>query len=220
MAQRPAKSVDQMIELRLKGTAFSIKRSRFDRFLRSHADLYTAPAYDVQSQVPVEVLQEFVESRNQRTKVTVTAANAASFLLLAQEFGYERLASECSILLPPVVSLEERLSTLEERVWTLEHGIVCALSRADLAPLTTQVSDLKGRVSALESGLGLRPVSTDPELSDLPGSVRALRDEIARLKAPRPASETDSGGMTAAIREALSVLHVMESMMKLNSSNQ
>jgi hypothetical protein len=72
--------------------------------------LIKAISYSVQSAVPPEIFQIFVKALQTNATVPVTAENAADISLLAEEFWFEELLSECSALKPS--SIPELITTL------------------------------------------------------------------------------------------------------------
>jgi hypothetical protein len=85
--------------------------------LMNHRHLRGARTYTVQSSVPRDVFETFVNSLKSQTKIPVTKENAAFLFLLANEFFLSDLASFCATF---PVSLEQ-FSVLSERVSQLER---------------------------------------------------------------------------------------------------
>jgi hypothetical protein len=103
------------------GTRFTVPKSSLFYLFEHQRDLFNAKSYEVQSTVPLEILEVFVETLMTGTKVAVTKDNAGAISLLAKEFWLEDLLSECSAL--QIASTPELIAALSERISKLEHQI-------------------------------------------------------------------------------------------------
>jgi hypothetical protein len=72
----------------------------------------------------VEVFEKFVDSLENQTKILVTTENVEPHSLLAKEFCFEELQSECLKGLPdPISSLSVQISKLEEQIESQERRL-------------------------------------------------------------------------------------------------
>jgi hypothetical protein len=99
-------------ELVFGGTKFAVPQPRLFYLFEHHTDLMAATSYTVQSAVPLEIFEIFVNSLKAGTKVAVTIQNADAISLLAKEFCFEELLSECSAI--TTVSPSELITALSE----------------------------------------------------------------------------------------------------------
>jgi hypothetical protein len=137
----------RVFSLDFHGTGFTVpKQSLFD-----------ATSYAVQSSVPLEIFEIFVEALKTGTKVAVTKENAAEVSLLAKEFWLEDLLSECSAL--QTASVPELIASLSERISKLEHqgsseslSIIAEL-KDSIADHERQLESLDSRIAGLELNL-------------------------------------------------------------------
>jgi regulator of replication initiation timing len=105
-------------ELLFQGKSFPVPRKSVWEFLDHRRDLLDAKTYKVESLVSVEVFEKFVDSLKNQTKILVTKENVESLSLLAKEFCFEELRSEC-LNLDSVPNLSERVSKLERQISSL-----------------------------------------------------------------------------------------------------
>jgi hypothetical protein len=108
-----------LLDLVFDGKAYPVaKKSVFE--LLEHLQLFQATSYAVQSSVPPDVFQSFVDFLTSQKNPVVTRDNALPLSLLAKEFFLPELASECSAFL--YVSADQ-FSRLSDRVSELERQI-------------------------------------------------------------------------------------------------
>jgi cell division septation protein DedD len=107
-----------MLDLVFGGKTFPVPKKSVFQLVR-HRQLFEAKSYAVQSSVPAEVFEAFVDSLKTQTKISVTQGNAVSVWFLAKEFFLSDVAAECITFSVPVDqfgSLFERVSDLERQV--------------------------------------------------------------------------------------------------------
>jgi hypothetical protein len=92
---------------------YPVPKKSVCEFLERRA-LFQATAYAVQSPVPIEVFEMFINSLTTQAKMSVTTENAVSVSLLAKEFFLSEFAT-FSVLIDLFSSLSERVSHLEDR---------------------------------------------------------------------------------------------------------
>jgi hypothetical protein len=114
------------LNLVFDGKTYAITKKSVFEFLE-HRDLFHATSYAVQSAVPLVLFELFVDSLKTQKKISATKENAASLLLLANEFCLPEVAAECATFSVSV----DQFSSLCERVSELERQIAESESRID-----------------------------------------------------------------------------------------
>jgi hypothetical protein len=111
------------LDLVFDGKPFPVpKKSVFE--LLDHQELFKVKSYSVQSSVPVEVFEAFVDSLKTQTKISVTQENAVSMWFLAKEFFLSEVADECatfSVHVDQFSQLFERVSKVERQILSLTN---------------------------------------------------------------------------------------------------
>jgi hypothetical protein len=142
-------------ELDFRGTKFAIPKQSLFNFFDQNPKLMTSKSYKVQSSVPLQTFQVFVKALETGSKFSVTKENAASISLLAKEFWFEELLSECSALMSS--SVPELITALSERIVNLESKI---------SSYRSTNSKLSDRVTKLENQTSSRHSSMIPEVNE------------------------------------------------------
>jgi hypothetical protein len=104
------------LDLIFDGNTFPVPK-RYVIDLLEHRGLFAATSYAVESSVPLELFEAFVDSLKTQAKITVTQGNAVSLWFLAKEFSFPDLKSECATFSVSV----DHLSKLSERFSEMEH---------------------------------------------------------------------------------------------------
>jgi hypothetical protein len=114
------------------GMVFPIKR----RFLaqlglfQENRSLLTAEEYEIRAEVPVSVVQTFVEIVEGAVEIEVSEETCEALRVLGEEFQFEALRAECAAfeaLHPPVCQMEDRKlkrKSAFERQKIVESGLV------------------------------------------------------------------------------------------------
>jgi hypothetical protein len=113
------------LDLLFDGKSFPVPKKFLFELFEDHQELFTATSYAVQSSVPLDVFENFVNWLKTQGKISVTKGNAASLSLLAKEFFLADLAAECAAFSVPVDSI----SSLSDRVCKLERRVSSVTSR-------------------------------------------------------------------------------------------
>jgi hypothetical protein len=139
-------------------------------FFLHHPDVFEATTYEIQSSVPLDIIELFARSLETGAEIPLTQANAPFLSLLAKEFWIDELFSECSIYLAScsaqlVTQLSELISQLESQLNSRSWEIT-QLKRSMIFH-QTQLDNLNCRVSALETNVA-RMESDLMELTSAP----------------------------------------------------
>jgi hypothetical protein len=106
------------LELLFGGKSFPVPKTCLFTLLQQHQELFAATTYAVQSSVPGDTFDLFVDSVKTQRKITVTQANAVPLWFLSKEFSLGDLAAECatfSVTVDQFARLSERVSELERK---------------------------------------------------------------------------------------------------------
>jgi hypothetical protein len=106
------------LDLLFGGKSFPVPKKCLLPMLEQHQELFAATTYAVQSSVPADAFDLFVDSVKTQTKITVTQANAVPLWFLSKEFFLGDVAAECATFSVPIdqfASLSERVSELERK---------------------------------------------------------------------------------------------------------
>jgi hypothetical protein len=117
--------------------------------LLEHRGLFTATSYAVQSSVPVDVFETFVDSLKTQKNVLVTPDNVRPLGMLAKEFFLTELAGDCvTYSVDHLVGLSDRVSALERQL-----SVVGRLNRfqEQIETHEEQLEVLAGRLEKLMS---------------------------------------------------------------------
>jgi uncharacterized coiled-coil protein SlyX len=181
----------KFFNLDFHGTRFTVPKPSLFYLFEHQRHLFDATSYEVQSAVPLEIFEVFVEALNNGTKVAVTKENADAISLLAKEFWLEDLLSECSALqiaLTPeqIASTPELIAALSERISTLEHQI--SSQRLTLiAPLKESIANHERRLESLDSRISVLEPNLRTELKELKSiSPTSLPIPPVRIATPTP----------------------------------
>jgi hypothetical protein len=176
-------------ELWFQGQPYPVPRKSVLEFLDHRRDLLNAPGYTVQAPIPLDIFQAFVDSLRTQTKLPLTNANAVFLSLLAAEFTFEDLRSECatfslqsfSILSDRIDQLERQLSVphsakIEERFESHERELETLFARLsdltfpdhDHEPIFARLSEIEARERQLE----FQTDAISARLSDLETGAR------------------------------------------------
>jgi hypothetical protein len=135
-------------ELLFQGKRFPVPKRSVLEFLFARRDLLDTKSYKVESLVSFEVFEKFVGSLQNQTKILVTKENVKSLLLLAKEFCFEELQSECLKVLPaPISSLSERLSKFGEQIESQETRLETLCDEIE------KLKESQTRIASPETGL-------------------------------------------------------------------
>jgi TPR repeat protein len=138
-ARRPSKP---SLNLRAAEAVFSVKKTdlleRLGLF-QENPSLLKAEEYEVQTRVPLSVLESFVRMVV-GGPTTGSDESLLSFRLLCEEFLFKALSEECAAFSDR--SLAKRLSALEERILFLERKS---------ATVTSAVQSVSGKMTFLEA---------------------------------------------------------------------
>jgi hypothetical protein len=197
------------IDLLFQGRSFPIPRKSIPEFLTRRSDLSTAPSYIVQSPVPARIFQEFVDSLRAGTQTRLSHANAVFILLLANEFSFADLRSDCAAFaLQATSELSNRLTRLEEQLIVHERqleSLTARLNRSEM-PISRlqcqtdaherQIEGLLSKLPALET----RQAQTENGLQQLKSSTRAqvqnIESSVTELKGRMTTTEGLFQGIT------------------------
>jgi hypothetical protein len=91
----PLVMMPSLMALVFDGNPYWVLKSCISEFLAYRRQLLNSPTYAVRSAVPLEIFLRFVHFIKTRETPAITAENAASLSLLAEEFHLSELASEC-----------------------------------------------------------------------------------------------------------------------------
>jgi predicted nucleic acid-binding Zn-ribbon protein len=166
-------------ELVFDGTKFAVPKPSLFYLFEHHTDLMAATSYVVQSVVPLEIFEIFVNSLKAGTKVPVTMQNAGALVLLAKEFCFEELLSECSAVAsvaPPelITTLSERISQLEDRLSVQNQSVITELKES--------VANHDRRLEELLSAIETNARSVQTEFGGVKHSVHHLLTEFEEVK--------------------------------------
>jgi hypothetical protein len=161
------------IDLVFDGRAFPVpKKSVFE--LLERRELFEAKTYPVQSSVPLDVFETFVDSLTTQTKIPVTKGNAVSLWFLANEFVLSEVASECGTF---PVSVDQ-FATLFERVAQLEGHI---------SSLSNPARELEDEIESQERGLETLGLALEKMKTSIEGELIQLKRRLRRpLPTPKP----------------------------------
>jgi hypothetical protein len=156
--------------------------------LEHQPELVKKASYEVQSSVPLEMFEIFVNHLETGTKVSVTKENAFAISLLAKEFGLVELLSECSSRY--VVSLLDFI-VLSERMTKLEHQISC-LDLAVAPQLKESIANHEQQLQSLRSVIETKTATLRTEIDQLRHSAQLLQTELETLKSTtKPGPDPD-----------------------------
>jgi hypothetical protein len=174
-----------ILNLIFDGKAFPVaKKSVFE--LLAQRNLFEATSYTVQSPVPGDLFEIFVDSLKAQKVISVTKETAVSLSLLAKEFSLPDLAAECatfpvsidqfSSLCDRVSALERQLSffsqprhPIEEKIETHEEGLENL--RLGLERLETSVERLMRNETSNPTQSSPAPNSASASSADAPSTV-------------------------------------------------
>jgi hypothetical protein len=148
-------------ELSFQGAKFTVPKNSLFKFFEHHPELISTTSYDVQSSVPAEVFQGFVNALQTNKKAQVTSVNAAALALLAREFWLEELLSDCTS--PSPLSASELITLLCERISKVEQQLVQVTSR--LSACEQRLDDISEPITPRPTPLSPRAVS--PSFSEV-----------------------------------------------------
>jgi hypothetical protein len=188
-----------MLDLLFGGKSFPVPKKCLFTLLEQHQELFAATTYGVESSVPLETFDLFVDSLKTQRKITVTQANAVPLWFLSREFFLAELAAECATFSVPV----DQFASLSERVSELERKGSPSLSNKP-----ARLEDEIEKIESLEEGLEslrlavekLREVKggseQPPSSSPAPASPKSIPP--VRLQPTRTPSPSSSEGNKAA----------------------
>jgi hypothetical protein len=113
------------LNLLFDGKSFPVPKKCLFTLLDEHQELFSATSYAVQSSVPLDVFERFVNSLKTHSKISVTKGNVVSLWSLASEFFLSDVTAECERLSVPV----GQFAALCDRVSELERGISSSSKR-------------------------------------------------------------------------------------------
>jgi predicted nucleic acid-binding Zn-ribbon protein len=173
------------LDLVFDGKTYPVPKKFVFEFLERR-DLFHAKSYAVQSSIPLELFETFVDSLKTQKNVPITKQNVESLTLLANEFCLSELARECAAFSVPV----DRFSSLSERIGKLE-GWMSSLPNAHLSleeEIGSQergLEQLRLEVEALKTSLNGKVATVGSNLEELhrkfallSGYVNTLRDSV------------------------------------------
>jgi uncharacterized coiled-coil protein SlyX len=182
------------------GTRFAVPKGHLINLFEHHRDLIDATSYEVESSVPLDIFEVFVNSLETGTKVTVTKENAGAISVLAKEFYLDELLSECSSL--QIASVPELIATLSDRITKLELQIssqplaIVAELKESITNHERQLESLDFRISGLEPNLRTElrelksrspaPVSTPTPIASISPSPAPHPIPPVRISTPTP----------------------------------
>jgi hypothetical protein len=108
---------------------FPVPKTSLAQFIETNPNLADATSYTVQSAGEGEVFELFANSLKNQTKLEVTEANAAFFLLLAKEFGLAELRTECEAIVPPEAGEAGEAAPPEDVGPPPTSQIICGLAK-------------------------------------------------------------------------------------------
>jgi hypothetical protein len=215
------------IELVFQGSNFPVPKNALKEFLHYRPDLSAATTYTVQSPVPARIFRQFVDGLSADTKAAVTNGNALFMLLLANEFRFPALISECAAHgLQSHSDLSNRVLRLEELIGSHERQIESLSTRfpslqTDIASIGTQTQKgLQGLKSWTESVVRELRAAFDElkgTLSATDGSTRP----VGSLRPPIivPSSPKARAAVTCPMPEVESVNGIISYLTKKHGGN-
>jgi hypothetical protein len=157
---RARRTPDPSLNLRVSGGVFPIKRRCLGRLglFRDNQSLLTAEEYEVQTPVPLPIIQAFVEIV-EGGEIAISEETYESFRLLSEEFRFKELTNACTAFAESrltgygvsteavIGSVLNRMSALEERSFCCERhsGTV----KRTIRSLCDKIDILEGEVRRL-----------------------------------------------------------------------
>jgi uncharacterized coiled-coil protein SlyX len=171
-------------DLIFQGTNYTIPKKFILEFLVFRRDLLDATNYTVQSSVPTDIFESFVDSLKSQAKLTVTKENVGSLSKLADEFGLSDLRTQCAAFRPDaVLDLSDQVSELTERVSTLQshfgHFEEESVSREREVET---LSGLEDKLEKRQSGTDSRVQSLEQRVLEMEALVQTLARENVGLR--------------------------------------
>jgi hypothetical protein len=183
-------------ELDFHGTKFTVPKISLFNLIDRHAELSAATTYDVQSSVPLDLFEVFVKALKKGSKIPVTSETAGPLSLLAEEFRFVELLSECSSL--QVNASAGSISILSDRVSKLEHHM-SLLPLAIIAELKESITSHDRQLESLLSPLDSYPDILQAEINEVRASVDGLQTELRRLSTISESLRTDIGDARSSV---------------------
>jgi septal ring factor EnvC (AmiA/AmiB activator) len=152
----------------------------------------------VQNALPLNIFKMYLNSLKTPNKIAVTKGNTASLSLLAKEFFFPELASECAACSVPV----DPISTLSNRVRKLERRLSSFSNRrrkveetieapeAGLETLRFEVENQRAAIDRKVTVAGSRVDELETEFEEPKGEIGILKTEAAKLGKSVPGMET------------------------------
>jgi hypothetical protein len=194
----------QLFHLDFHGAKFTVPKLSLFNLFEHQRGLFDATSYDVQSAVPIEIVELFVKALATGGRVPVTIENAGAVSLLAKEFWLEDLISECSVLqrasTPELIaSLSVRISKLEGQISSQPLAGLSKLKKS-IAHHERQLEGLRYRISALEPDFTnaltdlkeLKPSSSAPISRPIPHKVAPCSPSTPHKEVEFPLEEARS----------------------------
>jgi hypothetical protein len=170
----------KQFELSLQGTKFSVPKPALFNLFEHHPELISSTSYNVQSPVPLEVFQLFVKALATGTKVPVTKENAGTISLVAKEFYFDDLLSECLAVAP------FDFSALSDRISKLENSPIIAELRESVAGLSERFSTLEHLVAlncyTIIPSMRSTVENNDHQIESLISSIETIRIELDTVR--------------------------------------
>jgi hypothetical protein len=141
------------LNFKSSGKLFPVKKRNLYaklRLFQNNPSLLASDVYEVQTRVPVSIVEAFVEIIDSG-EIDISEQNCESFRLLSEEFGFEALARECNAFAArqPHCREDTEVGALAERVNGLEEGLLEAERGSAVVAQTIRM--FFGRFESLEN---------------------------------------------------------------------
>jgi hypothetical protein len=187
-------------ELDFHGTKFTVPKVSVFNLIDHHPELSAATTYDVQSSVPLDILEVFVKGLKNGSKIPVTSETVGPLSLLAEEFHSAELLSECSSL--QVNSSAESISILSDRISKLEHH-VSSLPLSIFAELRESITNHDRQLESLLSALETYPDLVEAEINEVSTSVADLQTELQWLSSVSLSLRTEIDNVKSSVNSTV-----------------
>jgi hypothetical protein len=151
-----------------------------------HRELFDADSYAVQSAVPLDVFEAFIDSLKTQKKMPATKENVASLWVLAKEFFLSEVVAECANF---PVSIDQ-FSKLSDRVSELERQLS---SFSNPPPnIGGQIESQEEELETLHWALEKLRTSLEGELDQVQSLFRDMSSSIHSSGAPAASASLTS----------------------------